>query len=70
MTNKKFEVAVSGIVTVWAENADKATDMVHELCSYAGDSLNSDSLMHEEGYVNTDLTINENGVTDTGETDE
>ena len=70
MTNKKFDVTVSGTVTVWAKNADKAVDMVHELCSYAGESLNSDSLMHEEGYVNTDLIINENGVTDTGETDE
>jgi len=54
MANKKFEVAVSGTVTVWAKDKDEAFDMVHSLCGYEG----------------TDLEIVADGVVDTGETDE
>lgn len=70
MVNKKFVVDVSGSVIVWAKDENEASDMAISLCEYASEHLNSDSLMNDEGYAATELSVVENGVHNTGETDE
>ena len=70
----KYDVAVSGSMTIWADDENEAFDKAHQICAFLKDHCNTEVqtsiLPDEEGVEDVTLEIEQDGVVDTGEDDD